>query len=86
MPTADFSDIEIGCAGSRVFAKSPLRPRAAVIDLAGPIVGDAVDLTNAEWIVRPRDMIARLGLEDVTLLNDFEAQALALTALEPDDL
>ena len=86
VPTGDFPDIET--AVEEVGA-SPTRrssPRAALIDLAGPIVGDAVDLTNADWIIRPRDMIARLGLEDVILLNDFEALALALTALRPEDV
>ena len=83
--TGDFPDIESAIEAS-VYAKTKLRPRAALIDIAGPIVGDAVDLTNAAWVIRPRDMIARLGVEDVILLNDFEALALALTALSPDDL
>jgi glucokinase len=54
--------------------------------MAGPVSGDAVRLTNAHWTVRPRDLIARLGIEIVILLNDFEALALALTALSADDL
>jgi glucokinase len=83
--TADFPDIESAIEES-VFAQSAIRPRAALIDLAGPIVGDAVDLTNADWVIRPRDMIRRLGVEDVILLNDFEALALALTALGEKDL
>lgn len=83
--TADFPDIE-SAVEEGVFSYTALRPRAAIIDLAGPIDGDAVDLTNAHWIVRPRDMIARLGVEDVILLNDFEALALALTALGDDDI
>jgi glucokinase len=84
-PTGDFPNIEAAVEKS-VYAKTKLRPKAALIDLAGPIVGDAVDLTNAAWIIRPRDMIASLGLQDVVLLNDFEALALALTALAPEDL
>jgi glucokinase len=83
--TKAFADIESAVEES-VFAHTKLHPRSALIDVAGPIVGDAVDLTNADWIVRPRDMIDRLGVEDVVLLNDFEALALALTALGPDDL
>lgn len=85
VPTADFPDIETAVAES-VLAYAPERPRSALLDLAGPIVGDAVELTNAPWTIRPRDMIRRLGLEAVVLLNDFEALALALTALLPDDL
>jgi glucokinase len=83
--TADFPTIEDAIAAS-VLAHSPLRPRSAIVDLAGPITGDAVPLTNAHWVIRPRDMIARSGLENVILLNDFEALALALTALGPHDL
>jgi glucokinase len=79
--TADFPDIESAVAES-MLAHTGLRPRAAIIDLAGPIVGDAVDLTNADWVIRPRDMIGRLSLEDVILLNDFEALALSLTSLD----
>jgi glucokinase len=85
VPTTGFPDIE-GAVEKGVFAKTDVRPRTAIIDLAGPIVGDAVDLTNADWIVRPREMIDRLGVEDVILLNDFEALALALTALDDADL
>lgn len=83
--TNDFPDIETAIAES-VFAQTPSRPRSAVIDLAGPIVGDAVDLTNAPWIVRPPDMIAKNGVKDVILLNDFEALAMALPSLAADDL
>jgi glucokinase len=79
--TADFPDIESAVVKS-VLAHTELRPRAAIIDLAGPIVGDAVDLTNAHWVVRPRNMIGRLSVEDAVLLNDFEALALSLTSLD----
>jgi glucokinase len=85
VPTKSFPDIE-GAVEEGVFARTPHRPRAALIDLAGPIDSDAVDLTNADWVVRPRDMIGRLGVEDVILVNDFEAQALAVTALDKADL
>jgi len=85
VPTGSYPDIETAIEEA-VFPYTMLRPRAALIDLAAPIVGDAVDLTNADWIIRPRDMIARLEVEDVILLNDFEALALALPALSADDL
>jgi glucokinase len=83
--TADFPDIEAAVAAS-VLRHTPLRPRSAAIAVAGPVTGDEVDLTNAHWIVRPRDMMRRLGIGDVVLFNDFEALALALTALQPRDL
>jgi glucokinase len=83
--TADFPDIEAAIAAS-VLAHTELRPRSAVIDLAGPIQGDAVKITNAHWVIRPAETIAKTGIADVVLLNDFEALALALTALAPADL
>lgn len=82
--TADFPDVEK--AIESVLAHSDLRPRSAILDLAGPVAGDAVSLTNVDWVIRPAEALPRLGLQDMILLNDFEAQALSLTALEPADL
>ncbi|HUH49968.1 MAG TPA: glucokinase, partial [Mycoplana sp.] len=62
-----------------------IQPRSAILALAGPIQGDEVPLTNCDWVVRPRDMIADLGFEDVLLVNDFEAQALAVASLSDSD-
>ncbi len=83
--TGDFPTIEAAIEAS-VMAHSAVRPRSAIVDLAGPITGDAVQLTNAHWLIRPRDMMAREGIANVILLNDFEALAMALTALKETDL
>jgi glucokinase len=52
-----------------------------VIAVAGPVEGDEIQLTNCPWIVKPRQMLAHLGLSDIIVLNDFEAQALSVVAL-----
>jgi glucokinase len=62
------------------------RPRSAVLALAAPIVGERVRLTNSPWTIAPRDLIEALGLENVVLLNDFEALSLSLPVLGPGDL
>ncbi|MDR3493801.1 MAG: glucokinase [Ancalomicrobiaceae bacterium] len=62
------------------------RPKTLIVALAGPITGDSVKLTNCPWVFEPRKLIERLGLADVILLNDFEAQALALPSLKDGDL
>jgi glucokinase len=82
--TGDFPTIE-DAIGS-ILGDSGLKPRSAIIDLAGPINGDSVPLTNAAWVITPRDLIDRFRMETVILLNDFEALALALTALKAADL
>jgi glucokinase len=85
VPTADFPTLE-DAIRECVLAHSALVPRSAILDLAAPIDGEAIDLTNADWVVRPRDLVVSLGLEDVILLNDFEALALALPDLPPEAL
>jgi glucokinase len=62
------------------------RPKTAILALAAPIDGEAIDLTNSAWIVTPKELIARFGFAEVILLNDFEAQALALADLGPGDI
>lgn len=82
--TAQFETIDEALQRS-ILDKSSVQPRSAILALAGPIQGNEVPLTNCDWVVRPHDMIANLGLEDVLLVNDFEAQALAIAALSDGD-
>ncbi|WP_062218315.1 glucokinase [Aureimonas sp. D3] len=80
--TADFPNIDDAIQAT-VLDKTSIQPRSAVLAIAGPISGDEIELTNCHWVVRPRRLIEDLGFEDVLLVNDFEAQALAVSAL-PD--
>ncbi|MBB4230247.1 glucokinase [Rhizobium mongolense] len=82
--TADFGTIDEAILKG-VFAKTHMRPRAAILAVAGPINGDEIPLTNCDWIVRPHTMLEGLGIEDVIVINDFEAQALAISALGEND-
>jgi glucokinase len=83
--TADFPDIETAIEQTAL-AGSNIRPRSAILDMAGPVSGDAIPLTNAPWVLRPHDIMRRTGVQAVIILNDFEALAMALTALESADL
>ncbi|WP_182084102.1 glucokinase [Aureimonas sp. ME7] len=80
--TADFPNIDDAIQAA-VLDKTSIQPKSAVLAIAGPVDGDEIDLTNCPWVVRPRTLIAELGLEEIIVLNDFEAQALAVSAL-PD--
>lgn len=82
--TADFANIDDALQRC-ILDTTSVQPRSAILALAGPIEGDEVPLTNCPWVVRPRDMIANLGFEDVLLVNDFEAQALAVASLGDED-
>jgi len=81
--TADYPTID-DAIQKIVLDTSSVQPRSAILAIAGPIDGDEIDLTNCDWVVRPKGMIADLGFEDVLVVNDFEAQALAVAALSDE--
>lgn len=62
------------------------RPSTGIIAVAGPVLGDAVQMTNLDWSISAPALCRELGLQDIRLLNDFEAQAYALPAIAPDTL
>ena len=78
--TADFATIDDAIRAA-VLERLGVQPRSALLAIAGPVIGDAIPLTNCPWIVKPKGMAATVGLMDVMILNDFEAQALAVVAL-----
>jgi len=82
--TADHATIDDAIA--RVLTTVERKPRSALLALAGPIASDAVQLTNCNWVVEPKRLIARFGLADAILFNDFEALSLSLADLGPGDL
>ena len=82
--TADYETIDEAIV-DKVFGADLPKPRSAILAVAGPIDGDEIDLTNCEWIVRPKKMIGELGFDAVLVLNDFEAQALAVASLTESD-
>lgn len=83
--TADYATIDEAIQSS-VLDRSSVWPNSAVLAVAGPVESDAIALTNCRWVVRPRQMLANLGFGDVVVLNDFEAQALAVVALGEDHM
>jgi glucokinase len=78
--TADFATIDEAIQAA-ILDRSSVRPNSAVLAVAGPVDSDEIELTNCPWVVKPRRMLADLGLSDIVVLNDFEAQALAVVAL-----
>lgn len=57
-------------------------PRAASIAMACPIVGDLLRLTNNPWTLRQSLLKEQLGLDQLSLLNDFEAVGHALSQVD----
>src|SRR5688572_16103183 len=48
-------------------------PKAAAIAVAAPIEGDTLRFMNSDWRIPRFEIADQLGLERLTLLNDFGA-------------
>ena len=58
-------------------------PRAAAFAVATVVGGDGIAFTNSAWAFSRREAQAALGLDELLVLNDFEALALSLPRLQP---
>ncbi len=61
-------------------------PSFAAFSVAGPVHGDVLKLTNADWIIRPGVLDAELGLQHHVLVNDFGAVAHAVMQVGEEHL
>lgn len=61
-------------------------PGRAAFGVAGPVQGRVVQTTNLPWRIDADALQRQFGFEQCTLLNDLEATAYGLPALEPEDL
>ncbi|MDB5597644.1 MAG: Glucokinase [Hyphomicrobiales bacterium] len=68
------------CVGHALVGHPDLLPRSMLACGAGPVAHRRLHLTNARWTIDGPALAERLGLAQGLLLNDFEAQALALPA------
>ena len=56
------------------------------IAVAGPVVNDEVQLTNVKWAISKADIIEKIAVQDVYIINDLESSAFAIPYLEEGDL
>jgi glucokinase len=62
------------------------RPVEAALDVAGPVVGDIVALTNLNWRFSISELKQSLGLSTLKVVNDFAAAAMAVPYLPAQGL
>ncbi|EJF90372.1 glucokinase [Bartonella tamiae] len=82
---SDFTNIDDAIIQG-VLPLADMRPKSILLAIAGPVEGEEIPLTNSHWIIRPHDLIKKLGFKQVFVINDFEAQALATSALSKEYL
>ncbi|MEO0575248.1 MAG: glucokinase [Pseudomonadota bacterium] len=61
-------------------------PGGALLAIAGPVTGDTLSLLNIQWTFNTHDLRATLGLDELLVINDFEALAYALPHLQSTDM
>ncbi|MDP8995295.1 MAG: glucokinase [Pseudomonadota bacterium] len=59
-------------------------PANLALAFAGPVSGEVLKLTNNPWAIRPRRLRQELGIERLTVVNDFGAIAHAVAQLGED--
>ena len=65
--------------------RSSDRPTRAALAIAAPMVGDEVRMTNIGWHFSQTELRAELGLQRLTVCNDFAAVAWSLPHLTAAD-
>lgn len=61
-------------------------PEFSAFGVAGPVQGRVVQTTNLPWFIDAEALQRRFGLTHCALLNDLEATACGLPALDDEDL
>jgi len=62
------------------------KPDRICLGVAGPVVNGKVEITNLDWFLDIKEVIQRIRVTEVSLINDLEATAYGLAALTPKDL
>jgi glucokinase len=70
--TKDHASFETAWEHYAQLAGRPL-PRAVALAVAGPVGGESIHFTNNPWVIRPALLPEALGVDKVTIINDFAA-------------
>lgn len=82
-PSAEHASLESIVQAFR--AQTGACAEQACFGLAGPVREDRCRTTNLPWLVDARELERRLGLSQVWLINDLEANAWGIAALPSED-
>jgi glucokinase len=83
-PSADYVSLEVMAA--EFLATTHFTVDTACFAVAGPVIEGQAKVTNLSWVTSVTGVAAALHLRAVRLLNDLEAIAIAVPALDPTDV
>ena len=78
---ADHADFH--SAVNSYLTRQRFRVRDCAVAIANPVAGDEVRMTNYHWRFSIEEMRQRLRLDNLVVVNDFTALAMALPSLLP---
>jgi glucokinase len=71
---------------SKFVDAAKVHPDAACFGVAGPVRNGRVEASNLPWIIESQRLADELKLEKAVLINDLEANAWGIAALDPKDV
>jgi len=77
---------ELGEIVTRFVDESGTRPEVACFGIAGPVRNGRVETSNLPWIIEQSRLAKQIHLPATLLINDLEASAWGIGALEATDL
>jgi len=83
MRCAEYPDFHAAVTAYIARLPAPRRIRDAAVAIANPVAGDRVQMTNYHWHFSIEEMRQRLRLDNLVVVNDFTALAMALPGLLP---
>ena len=86
-PTLDYADLPAMISAFMADGEAKgARVRNACFGVAGPVIGDAAELTNVPWRVDGARIRSEFAFGRVALLNDLQAMAYSVPVLQDSEL
>jgi len=71
---------------SQFVESAKLHPDAACFGVPGPVRNGRVETSNLPWVIESARLADELNLKKTVLINDLEANAWGIAALDPEDV
>src|SRR3954471_17278663 len=85
LPCAGYATLEEAARAYLESAQPDAHPVEGAIDIAGPVTGDLLTMTNHPWTFSIKAVRDALGLDRLVVVNDFTAAAMAIPLLAEAD-
>lgn len=83
-PVVEFPSL--GDAAGHYLEQTGVGTTRGVFAVAGRVDGDEARITNHPWVISRSRTAGMLGFDTLHLINDFAAQAMAISLLQPKDV